>query len=180
MVKQIDDETLIFDRKAQEAHCLSQLAGLIWRHCDGRATVVDLAALLHRELGVAHDETVVWMALRRLGPTGFTLGMNFRKVPSQIGHVTRSPRYSQDTGGRSGRSYRTFSRERYFRRALVAALVTKPLAALNMPLRQITIGLRLRRQSTASRQTAREDGTELCPITPPRPSRSLPSARTCG
>jgi hypothetical protein len=63
--------------------------------------------------------------------------MNFRKVPSQIGHVTRSPRYSQDTGGRSGRSYRTFSRERYFRRALVAALVTKPLgalAALNMPL----------------------------------------------
>jgi hypothetical protein len=67
LVREVEDELVVYDLESHRAHCLSRAAALIWRHCDGRATVVDLAALLHRELGVAHDETVVWMALRRLG-----------------------------------------------------------------------------------------------------------------
>ena len=67
LVREVEDELVVYDLERHRAHSLSRAAALIWRHCDGRATVTELAALLQRELDVAHDETVVWMALRRLG-----------------------------------------------------------------------------------------------------------------
>ena len=67
LVREVEDELVVYDLERHRAHSLSRAAALIWRHCDGRATVTELAALLHRELGAAPDETAVWMVLRRLG-----------------------------------------------------------------------------------------------------------------
>src|SRR4051812_4031448 len=67
LVREGEDELVVYDLESHRAHSLSRAAALIWRHCDGRTTVAELAALLHRELDAAPDETVVWMALRRLG-----------------------------------------------------------------------------------------------------------------
>ena len=67
LVREVADELVVYDLESHRAHSLSRAAALIWRHCDGRTTVAELATLLQRELGTARDETVVWMTLHRLG-----------------------------------------------------------------------------------------------------------------
>ena len=67
VVEELQDETLVYDLKSHNASCLNRTAALVWRRCDGRATVADVAALLQKELEIPADESVVWMALDRLG-----------------------------------------------------------------------------------------------------------------
>src|SRR5437763_9240292 len=67
LVQELPDETLVYDLNRHRAHSLNRTATLIWRHCDGRTTAAEMAALLQRELNLPADEEVVWMALRRLG-----------------------------------------------------------------------------------------------------------------
>jgi coenzyme PQQ synthesis protein D (PqqD) len=66
LVRELADELVVYDLERHRAHSLNRAAALIWRHCDGRTAVTELAELLHRELDAARAETVVWMALRRL------------------------------------------------------------------------------------------------------------------
>ena len=67
IVEKLPDETLVYDLERNKAHCLNRTSTLVWRRCDGRTTVADVAALLERELRIPADEAVVWMALDRLG-----------------------------------------------------------------------------------------------------------------
>ncbi len=67
VVEELPDETLVYDLKRHKAHCLNCTSALVWRRCDGRTTVAEVAALLERELKIPADEAVVWMALDRLG-----------------------------------------------------------------------------------------------------------------
>ena len=67
VVEELQDETLVYDLKRHKAHCLNRTSALVWQHCDGRATVADVATLLDRQLKIPADEAVVWMALDRLG-----------------------------------------------------------------------------------------------------------------
>ena len=67
IVEKLPDETLVYDLKRHKAHCLNVTSALVWRRCDGRTTVAEVAALLERELKIPADEAVVWMALDRLG-----------------------------------------------------------------------------------------------------------------
>src|ERR671934_1982561 len=60
------EETLVYDLTRHRAHCLNQTAALVWRHCDGRTTLAEIAARLQAELGIAADEELVWLALDRL------------------------------------------------------------------------------------------------------------------
>ncbi len=66
VVEELQDETLVYDLKRHKAGCLNRTAALVWRHCDGRTRVADVAALLNKELEIPADEAVVWMALDRL------------------------------------------------------------------------------------------------------------------
>ncbi len=68
-VEEVQDETLVYDLKRHKAHCLNRTAALVWRHCDGRASVSEVAALLEEQSATPTDEAVVWMALDRLGRT---------------------------------------------------------------------------------------------------------------
>lgn len=73
LIEELADETLIFDRVRHRAHCLNQLAACIWRQCDGKSTVAQIAARVSRELKTPVDEPLVWLGLQRLGRRGLLL-----------------------------------------------------------------------------------------------------------
>ena len=50
VVDEVVDELLIYDRRADVAHCLSEVAALVWRTCEGGATLDGIAEQI-----VAHD-----------------------------------------------------------------------------------------------------------------------------
>src|SRR5262245_19716845 len=66
IVEELEDELLVYDLDRHRAHSLNPSAALVWRHCDGRASVAEVATLLEQQLGLPRDEEVVWLALRRL------------------------------------------------------------------------------------------------------------------
>ena len=41
IVRELPEETLVYDQKHDKAHCLNRAAALVWRHCDGQTTGVD-------------------------------------------------------------------------------------------------------------------------------------------
>jgi hypothetical protein len=65
-VRQLPDETLVYDHLTKKAHCLNQTAGLVWKHCDGNTTVAELSVMLHRELDVPASEALVYLTLEKL------------------------------------------------------------------------------------------------------------------
>ena len=44
--KEVDGELLVYDLTRDRAHCLNDTAATIWKHCDGRTTVTELACRL--------------------------------------------------------------------------------------------------------------------------------------
>ena len=65
-VEELSDELMVYDVDRHKAHCLSPIAALVWRHCDGQKTIEEISAAL-RSGGVRVDEEMVWTALHRLG-----------------------------------------------------------------------------------------------------------------
>lgn len=66
LVEQVADETVVYDNRTKEAHCLSPLAAVVFAHCDGRTTVDQLATLAAERLGEPIDPPRVVDALEQL------------------------------------------------------------------------------------------------------------------
>jgi hypothetical protein len=66
IVKEVDDEVLVYDLADDKAHCLNDTAAKVWKNCDGKNSVAEISAALGNETGVAIDEGVVWLALDQL------------------------------------------------------------------------------------------------------------------
>ena len=60
IVREIGDETLVYDCARDAATCLNNFAAKVWRQCDGEKSVAEIAD----ELG--EDERAVWLALHQL------------------------------------------------------------------------------------------------------------------
>jgi hypothetical protein len=60
IVREIDGETLVYDRNRDAASCLNEFAARVWRECDGETSVATIAAAL------GEDEPAVWLALHQL------------------------------------------------------------------------------------------------------------------
>jgi hypothetical protein len=60
IVREIDGETLVYDRSREAASCLNEFAARVWRECDGETSVAAIAAAL------GEDERAVWLALHQL------------------------------------------------------------------------------------------------------------------
>ena len=60
IVREIDSETLVYDRGRDVASCLNEFATRVWRECDGETSVTEIAAVL------GEDERAVWLALHQL------------------------------------------------------------------------------------------------------------------
>jgi Coenzyme PQQ synthesis protein D (PqqD) len=66
VVRELDDETLVYDLERDEAHCLNQTAALIWQRCDGKTTAPQAARALGKELDTNVDADLVWLAVKQL------------------------------------------------------------------------------------------------------------------
>lgn len=66
VVKELDDEVLVYDLDTDKAHCLNQTAARVWKSCDGKRTVNQLRRLMEKEAGSSVPEEMVWLALDQL------------------------------------------------------------------------------------------------------------------
>ena len=82
VVQEVANESLVYDESSHEAHCLNRTAALVWRHCDGRTTVGEMVAILHRSLGTPTDPGVVELALQQLQAVGLVDGHVVAGAPS--------------------------------------------------------------------------------------------------
>jgi hypothetical protein len=66
IIKELHDEMLVYDRTRHKAHCLNHTAAAIWRHCDGRSPISDIARRTGKDLGSPVNNEFVWIALKQL------------------------------------------------------------------------------------------------------------------
>src|SRR6266849_5376674 len=59
IIKELDDETLVYDLDRDKAHCLNTTAARVWKHCDGTTTVGEIAASLSGGATTEPNENVV-------------------------------------------------------------------------------------------------------------------------
>lgn len=95
IIKELPDETLVYDLDTDKAHCLNDTAAKVWKNCDGKNSVTDISTSLAKETSLPIDEAVVWLALDQLkqfkllaempsAPAIFS-GMSRRQVMRNIG-----------------------------------------------------------------------------------------------
>lgn len=90
IVEQLDGETLVYDVERDRAHCLNSTAGQVWKLCNGRRSLNDIAQLLHRGTSKPDAETIkateelVWLALDQLNRDHLLIQETFTrsKVPT--------------------------------------------------------------------------------------------------
>lgn len=96
IVQELPDETLIYDRVRDKAHCLNQTAALVWKYADGKTTITEMARKLERELKTNPvDEQLIWYALDQFNkdhllesdvvPPGLLAGMSRREMVRALG-----------------------------------------------------------------------------------------------
>ena len=67
LVKPVGDQVVVYDQPRQRLHVLSRTAALVWQYSDGHHAIADLAAAVARDLDAPVDESVILLALQRLG-----------------------------------------------------------------------------------------------------------------
>ncbi len=66
VVQRLAGETLVYDWIGHKGVCLNPTSSLIWKHCNGRTTVYEMARILERELSIPPDPDVVRYGVQRL------------------------------------------------------------------------------------------------------------------
>src|SRR5260370_36868527 len=66
VIKELPEETLVYDLERDEAHCLNQTAALVWKGCDGKTTIAKMTSLLQTQLDASVNADVVWLAIKHL------------------------------------------------------------------------------------------------------------------
>ena len=66
IIKELPDETLVYDLDSDLAHCLNTTANAVWKNCDGLQSITDIGKSLEKEMGTRVEEDVVWLALAQL------------------------------------------------------------------------------------------------------------------
>ena len=70
VVRELDEEVLVYDLDTHRAVCLNGAAAAVWRLCDGRRTPDDIRRTLGKTSADAVPEEFVWLALEQLGRDG--------------------------------------------------------------------------------------------------------------
>ena len=66
VIRELDDETLVYDTERDKAHCLNRTAALVWEQCDGKTTAREAARSLQSKFSASVDEDIVWLAVKQL------------------------------------------------------------------------------------------------------------------
>jgi hypothetical protein len=70
VVEETPNEALIYDSVKNKLHALSPEATTVWKNCDGKTSVSDIARKLKPELSQELSEDVTWLALEELERSG--------------------------------------------------------------------------------------------------------------
>jgi coenzyme PQQ synthesis protein D (PqqD) len=70
IVKDLPEETLVYDLETDKALCLNLTAARVWKSCNGKRSLAQLRELLEKETGSPVLEDVVWLALDQLETFG--------------------------------------------------------------------------------------------------------------
>ena len=87
VIRELPGEVLVYDDESSEAHCLNETAASVWKQCDGRTSVPDIAAKLSATAGTEVDEDVVWLALEDLWKRDLLVG---EPAPTDEAAMSRS------------------------------------------------------------------------------------------
>jgi hypothetical protein len=96
VVQELPDEVLVYDLNTYKAHCLNKSAAAVWKNCNGKNTILEIAALLKKEFSVQINEEFVWLAIDQLGKDELltqkietpTTGMSRREMMRRVGIVS--------------------------------------------------------------------------------------------
>jgi hypothetical protein len=66
IVKELENELLVYDEKSKKAFCLNASSALVWKMCDGVTSVTEISERTAQSLGMPNDDTFVSFALERL------------------------------------------------------------------------------------------------------------------
>jgi hypothetical protein len=66
-------EVIVYDKRANRAHCLNPTAAAVWKRCDGKTDVRSIAGSLSPDLDQGHTD-VVAIALDELNEAGLLFG----------------------------------------------------------------------------------------------------------
>lgn len=68
--QKLSTETMVYDQVSHRAHVLNPTVSLVWEFADGRNSIDEIAQILHRQLGLPADRSVVLLALQELAESG--------------------------------------------------------------------------------------------------------------
>jgi len=66
LVESVLAETVIYDAFTHRVHCLNPTASIVWKHCDGKTRIEELAARVGAELSAPCDQSSIEIALQQL------------------------------------------------------------------------------------------------------------------
>lgn len=66
VIKELAEETLVYDLDRDKAHCLNQTAGQIWQLCDGKKSAGDIAREMEARTGAPVAEAIVMHGIQQL------------------------------------------------------------------------------------------------------------------
>lgn len=66
VIQEVPEEVLVYDLDTNKAHCLNQTAAMVWKACDGKTSISEIAALLEKESGNQVNDDLIWLAIDQL------------------------------------------------------------------------------------------------------------------
>lgn len=88
IVKELQNEVLVYDEKLKKAFCLNESSAVIWKMCDGQTTLAEMTERAAQALRVPIDEAFVSFALERLKKDGLLEPGS--DVPATVAGLTRA------------------------------------------------------------------------------------------
>jgi hypothetical protein len=97
VVQEFANEILIYNLKNNKAYSLNETSTLVWKNCDGKKDITQIAAQIEETLNQKVPEDLVWLALDNLkkeglitleGDSAKLVGINRREVIKKVGLAT--------------------------------------------------------------------------------------------
>ena len=70
VVKEVADETLIYDLRVNKAFCLNETSALVWERCDGKTSIPKISKAVGEKLGQSIDDAIIWLAIEEFRKDG--------------------------------------------------------------------------------------------------------------
>jgi hypothetical protein len=86
VVQEVPNEVLVYDLDSNKAHCLNETAAIVWKSCNGKNSISDIARFIETETGNGVTEDFVWLAIDQLNESNL---LESKMVPAFAGKSRR-------------------------------------------------------------------------------------------